>query len=649
LLGITPRPFTPSDTLAVSGYLAYSFSAALRTEPVLTFVRDQLGPDYLKTFELDWNPLGVMGPMARQAVGTRLATQDWQSLSTVATLSREASSLSGLPQFEGSNAWAISGRRTGSGKPLLAGDPHIGFAAPAVWYEAHLSSPGFELYGHYQALNPMALLGHNRKFGWTLTMFQNDDMDLVAEKINPANPNQVAYQGQWTELQQRQEEIQVKGAAPVQLTVRRSPHGPIINEAFAASLPKTPIALWWAFLETENPALEAFYEMNQADTREKARQAASKIHAPGLNVVWANASGDIGWWAAAKLPQRPAGVNPTFILDGSKEESNKPGFYRFADNPQEENPKRGYVVSANHQPLPSSGVPVPGYYNSPARAQRLNQLLDNPNLAWNLQNSQALQLDELTTYGPHLLKPLIPILRSNVIDPVQRGLIDALAQWDGRHNLESVTPTVFNQFLYELAKAALADEIGEEHFKNLLRTRTLDSALLRLASDANSPWWDNQSTPVIESRTDTVLIAWRATVTHLENTFGKSLSRWTWGDAHTVTHNHLLAQRKPLGLLFSIGPFPAPGGREIPNNFAHPVGPAPWPATYGPSTRRLIDFADATKALGINPVGQSGVLFDPHYSDQARTYIQGGYLPMHLDAADVASHSRSTLLLQAAP
>ena len=67
-----------------------------------------------------------------------------------------------MPQFEGSNAWVVSGTRTHSGKPLLAGDPHIGFSVPSVWYEAHLSAPGFELYGHHQALNPFALLGHNR-------------------------------------------------------------------------------------------------------------------------------------------------------------------------------------------------------------------------------------------------------------------------------------------------------------------------------------------------------------------------------------------------------------------------------------------------------------------------------------------------------
>jgi len=649
LLGIPVRPFTPADMFAVSGYLAYSFAAAFRTEPVLTFVRDKLGADYLRVFDLEWQPLGVVGPQAESSLSSRMSPADWQSLSRVAVLSQDGPERAGVPQFEGSNAWVISGSHTSSGKPLLAGDPHIAYSAPAVWFEAHLTAPGFELYGHYQALNPMALLGHNRQFGWSLTMFQNDDVDLIAEKVNPANPNQVWYQGQWVELQSRQETIAVKGAPPVQLTVRRSPHGPIINEAFADSLGHTPVAMWWAFLETENPALDAFYELNRADTREKARQAASKLHAPGLNIVWANAAGDIGWWAAAKLPQRPAHVNPSFILDGSTGEADKPGFYRFADNPQEENPARGYIVSANHQPAPSSGVPVPGYYNLPDRAQRLDQLLRNPDVSWNLQNSQALQLDERTAYGPRVLKPLIPVLRASVTDPLELSLIDLLAEWDGRHNRESIAPTVFNQFLYELAKSAMADEMGEVLFQNLSRTRALDHALPRLAADAASPWWDDRTTPAVETRADMVKAAWRATLSHLEATRGKSLAGWTWGQNHSLTHNHPLGQQKPLNLLFNVGPFPAPGGREIPNNLAQPFGPGPWATSYGPSTRRLIDFADATKALGINPVGQSGVLLDEHYADQAETFIRGGYQPMHLGAADVTANTRSTLLLLPQP
>ena len=180
LLGITPRPFTAEDTISVAGYMAYSFAVAFRTEPLLTYVRDQLGSNYLKVFDLDWQPRGVLSPA--------LSSNDWKNLGSLARLSDQALNQAGLPQFEGSNAWVVSGKRTQSGKPLLAGDPHIRFSAPAVWYEAQLSAPDFELYGYHQALVPFAFLGNNRDFGWSLTMFQNDDLDLIAEKTNPDHP-----------------------------------------------------------------------------------------------------------------------------------------------------------------------------------------------------------------------------------------------------------------------------------------------------------------------------------------------------------------------------------------------------------------------------------------------------------------------------
>jgi penicillin amidase len=636
ILGISKRPFTAEDTLSVGGYMAYSFAAAFRTEPVLTYVRDQLGIDYLKVFDLAWHPNGVVPPS--------LTANDWIDLNHLAQISQQAITDSGLALFEGSNAWAISGSRTASGKPLLAGDPHISFAVPSAWYEAHLSYPGFELYGHHQALNPTALLGHNLNFGWSLTMFQNDDIDLIAEKLNPNNDNQVWYKGQWVELQSRSEQIEVKGAEPVTLTLRRSPHGPIINDALGKLAGKTPIAMWWAFLETENPIIEGFYQLNRADTLAKARAANEKIHAPGLNIIWANASGDIGWWASAKLPLRPSGVDPTFILDGSSSESNKLGFVPFTENPQEENPARGYIVSANHQPAPNSGIEVPGYYNLPARAIQLDRYLADNSVKWNLQNSQALQLDTGTGYAQRLLKPLLPIIQSAAsVD--EQELVQLLINWNGEHNIDGIAPTIFNQLVYQLSYEAMRDEMGDSFFAALISTRAIDFALPRLAAQPDSPWWDNRATSNIEDRTAIVTVAWQASLEHLRNTLGNNTSNWQWGGAHTLTHSHPLSQQKPLDKFFNVGQFAAPGGHESPNNLSHNIGPAPWPVKYGPSTRRLIDFAAPSQSLGINPVGQSGVLFDQHYQDQAQSYINGQYYKQHFNEVDVTANTISTLQL----
>ncbi|KAE9640569.1 penicillin acylase family protein [Pseudomonas sp. PB103] len=644
VLGITKRPFTAEDSISVAGYMAYSFAAAFRTEPLLTYVRDQLGADYLNVFDLDWQAKGVLANGHAQQTPA-LAAGDWKDLNALARLSEQALIDNGLPQFEGSNAWVIAGSRSQSGKPLLAGDPHIRFSVPSVWYEAQLSAPGFELYGHHQALVPFAFLGHNLDFGWSLTMFQNDDLDLIAEKVNPDNPNQVWYRGQWTDMVSSEQQINVKGQSPVTITLRQSPHGPIVNDALGSAAGKTPIAMWWAFLETPNPILEGFYQLNRADTLAKARAAAAKVQAPGLNLVYANAKGDIAWWASALLPKRPAGVRPEFILDGSSNQADKDGFYPFSANPQEENPARGYIVSANFQPLSPTGMEIPGYYNLADRGQQLNRQLGDKSVKWTNEGNQKLQLGTTTGYGPRLLAPLLPVLREVVSDPTQLKLVEQLAQWPGDYPLDSVSATVFNQFLYDLADAAMRDELGNDFFDTLLSTRVIDAALPRLAANADSPWWDNRNTPTKETRADVVRAAWAASMTHLQLTLGDDVAGWQWGAAHTLTHGHPLGQQKPLDRLFNVGPFAAPGSHEVPNNLSARIGPAPWPVTYGPSTRRLVDFADPAHALTINPVGQSGVPFDSHYNDQAEAYVDGMYVQAHFSEEEVTANTRSTLKL----
>lgn len=476
-------------------------------------------------------------------------------------------------------------------------------------------------------------------------MFQNDDLDLIAEKTNPENPNQVWYHGQWVDMTISQQQIAVKGEEPVAVTLRSSPHGPIVNDVIGVTSGTTPVAMWWSFLESENPILEGFYDANRADTLDKMRNAAEKIQSPGLNIVWANAKGDIGWWAAAQLPIRPEGVNPNFILDGSSEQADKLGFYPFSANPQEENPARGYIVSANFQPVSPTGLQIPGYYNLADRGQQLNRQLSDASVKWDLDNSKALQLGTQTDYAARVLKPLIAVLREVISDPEEKALVEKLAAWKGDYAVDSVGATLFNQFLFDLTEEVFHDQLGDALFETLLSTRVIDAALPRLAADADSPWWNNRNSPFKESRADTVKVAWHATVSHLKSSYGLNADEWLWGKAHTLTHAHPLGTQKPLDKLFNVGPFAAPGTHEVPNNLSARIGPAPWPVTYGPSTRRLIDFADPSHALGINPVGQSGVLFDKHYADQAQTYINGGYVPQHLSEEDVAKNAKGTLNL----
>ena len=140
-------------------------------------------------------------------------------------------------------------------------------------------------------------------------------------------------------------------------------------------------------------------------------------------------------------------------------------------------------------------------------------------------------------------------------------------------------------------------------------------------------------------------VAWQASIAHLKTTLGPDVAHWQWGKAHTLTHDHPLGVQKPLDRIFNVGPFAAPGTHEVPNNLSAKIGPAPWPVTYGPSTRRLVDFADPAHSLTINPVGQSGVPFDSHYEDQAEAYVEGIYYEAHFNNEEVTANTRSTLKL----
>jgi penicillin amidase len=397
-------------------------------------------------------------------------------------------------------------------------------------------------------------------------------------------------------------------------------------------------------MQAGNPLLDAFYALNRAATLDQGREAASQIHAPGLNVLWANAKGDIAWWAAAQLPQRPPGVNPLFILDAAKGEAEKPGFYNFTFNPQEENPPRGYIVSANSQP--SSSIPMPGYYHIPDRYIELDRQLADPQRRWTVDDAKALQLDACNGYPKRLLHELLPVMEQVLTDPNERAFMEPLQKWDGCYSYNSVAATLFSELSYQLARAAFADELGEERFNTLLQTHAIDFALPLLAADPNSPWWDNINTPQVENRYETVRVAWAATVAHLMDLYGTSLIDWTWENTHTLTFVHPMGRQKPFNRLFNTGPFFVPGGRETPNNFSGPVATAPWAVQYGPSTRRVIDFAKPEKAWGISPLGQSGVLFDRHYADQAQRFVEGGYVRERLSEEDVRAHTESTLTLQ---
>ena len=113
----------------------------------------------------------------------------------------------------GSNAWAISGARSATGKPILANDPHLDFAIPSTWYMVHLRAPGLDVTGVSLPGVPAVIIGHNDRIAWGMTNLQFDVQDLYREQIDPQTGRYV-FRGQLEQARLERSAIAVKGAKP---------------------------------------------------------------------------------------------------------------------------------------------------------------------------------------------------------------------------------------------------------------------------------------------------------------------------------------------------------------------------------------------------------------------------------------------------
>ena len=275
------------------------------------------------------------------------------------------------------------------------------------------------------------------------------------------------------------------------------------------------------------------------------------------------------------------------------------------------------------------------------------QLLDSPRLLADIGSLYARFALEIER-GVFSHTAALRCADHNSLQDVVQAYLDAVRPLKVVHAALAVANPVdgdlvrMTNYPWQFSIDATRQALGLETLVVVNDFTALAMALPRLSADANSPWWDKRGTDARETRTAIVSEAWRNTISHLQSLYGADMASWTWGRAHTLTHKHPLGQQAPLDKIFNVGPFAAPGGHETPNNLSHVIGPAPWPVTYGPSTRRVVDLAQPQQAQGINPVGQSGVWPDAHYADQAAVYMAGKTAPQWLDAS---GHTRSTLVL----
>jgi penicillin amidase len=578
--------------------------------------------------------------------------EDLFRVSTPASQSAAPNSIA-PPAAGGSNQWTVSGQWTASGKPLLANDTHLLLQIPAPWYQIHLSGGGYDVTGVSLPGLPTVAVGHNEHCAWGMTIAWHDAQDLFMHRLNPDNPHQYEYEGEWLDADVLRESIRVKGQdEPVIQEVVITRHGPIISELVGAGM---PLALRWVALEPHD-LLVANLRCNRARNWDEFRTALGDWNAPSLNFVCADRDGNIGYLQVGRVPIR-AGGPALAPVPGWTREYEWQGYLSPDQLPQDVNPESGRLLTANN--LVVDGA-YPHYLSAdlenPCRARRIADLLDaQAAKGYTAEDFARFQLDTYSAQAERFVQHMLTVEPQS---DLERRALDHLRAWDGCLAAESVAASiyqvcrlralhiVFDVHLGELADAYVGAQgltvLGESspyHGKSIVRLLDL------LDGRGNDYWLRDPVTGHERPRHELLGRALQEALERLEAELGPDMSRWTWGRVNRVHFAHTLGSVKPLHLLFNRGPYPMGGDQDTLLRASTNPGFPREPVGVVDAVRFIADLDDWEQCRIVVPGGQSGHVGSPHYADLIPLWRKGHYQPMPFGRDRVERYARSRLTL----
>ncbi|MGD8487475.1 MAG: penicillin acylase family protein [Anaerolineae bacterium] len=648
ILGLTgvkidPEPWEPLHTLTWAKVMSWDLSGNMNSELLRAHIAARLGPeavDELMPPYPDDYPVIVPNPLTGE------------TLDAVPEAAFSTHTL-GAGQDIGSNNWVVAGSKTESGMPLLADDPHLGIQMPSIWYEIglHCEPVGadcpYNVVGSSFASAPGVIIGHNDSIAWGVTNLGPDVQDLFIERVNPDDPNQYEFEGEWLDMEIIREEISVSGREePEVVTVRVTRHGPIMNDVAGGteedwSFGWQPLALAWTALEPCT-LMRSVWMLDQASNWEEFRQALSYWDAPSQNFVYADVEGNIGYQAPGRIPVRAAG-DGSMPVPGWTGEFEWEDEIPFDDLPRAFNPTEGYIATANNAVV-STEFPyflavdwAPGY-----RVRRIVDVLESSD-SLTLADMQALHGD---SYGVWASDALPYLTAWQTEDPRLSEALELLRSWDGQATRDSAATALFEAMRLHLIDLTFGDELGEQLLE---RARgSLIVALLAQLPDEASPWFDNIHTGPIEARDDVLRLAFEAAIVELEESLGPEMSQWRWGELHTATFENQSLGQSGIGIIESVvnrGPVAVDGTIATVNNTGYRPS-APYDVAVVPSYRQIVDMADFANSVSMHTTGQSGHPFHQHYDDMIDPWRNIEYHPMLWERAAVEAAAKDTLVLR---
>ncbi len=533
----------------------------------------------------------------------------------------------------GSNNWVVSGRRSESGYPLMANDPHRAQSVPSLRYWVHLVGPGWNVIGGGEPEIPGVSIGHNGHGAWGLTVFRTDGEDLYVYETDPTDPNRYRYRDAWEEMTVIREEIPVKDRAPHEATFKYTRHGPVVHEDPGNNVAYAVRAAW---LEPGGAPYLASLRMNQATTWEEFVEACNYSNIPGENMVWADRAGNIGWQAVGIAPLRRnwSGLVPV-PGDGRYEWD---GYLPIKAKPSAYNPQEGYIATANNHLTPPDYPhrdAIGWEWSDPYRWARAVEVLGSGR-RHSITDMMALQTDYLSIPA----RTLVPMLRhlEPRVGPEEEAR-NRLLQWDFILRPESVAAGIYAAFEARLRQNVHALFVPLEG-RRLLRGMSMAKVVAHLTA----PGGEFGSDPVA-GRDEVLARSLEEAVRGLRTKLGEEMNDWRYGQAAykhaTIFHPLSRAVSGDLANRFTPGPLPRGGNSYTLNNTGSGDN-----QTSGASFRIIVDTGDWDRTMGANTPGQSGDPNSPFYDNLFELWAADRYFPVFYSRERVESVAAERWMLE---
>jgi penicillin amidase len=626
ILGVTPVPWTPEDSVAWAIMMAWDLGGNWSNELLRMRLALQLPvarvDELLPPYPGDKPPALVDYAALYKSlrVDSRLGTQ---AMSLI-----DAAPGSAGVDGVGSNNWVVAGSRSETGQPLVANDPHLGLTAPALWYFARIETPGHRVAGATMPGLPFVVLGQNEHLAWGFTNTGPDVQDVYLEKLDPANPNRYQTPGGWASFEAREEVIKVRGGADVPVTVRRTRHGPVISDAGVAEgltgpsiKPSYVLALRWTALDDDAGALDSGVRLGAAKTVDEFVAAAQRHSAPMQSMVVADRAGRIGFVAAGRVPVRQPGndLQGQVPAPGWDAKYDWAGWVDAGQTPREFDPARGWIATANQRIHPA-GYPhhITHDWTLPYRQQRIEALLEKAP-KHSIASLRAIQADIVSPATQRLLPFLAKVDSRHALAGAAQ---QALAGFDGTMAADRAAPLIFTAWARQLTEAVFADEVGMAIWSRSIGTKPYRDALEGVL-ERNDAWWcDDKRTTDSETCAQQATTAFDAALDELQLRFGTDVAAWRWGAAHQARSEHRPFSRvKALARWFELR---TPIGGDTWTVNAARVSLKPDATTgelylngHGPSLRAVYDVAEPKNSRFVHSTGQSGIPWSPLYGSLA--------------------------------